>query len=67
MRDLALGVGAGFGVYLLLRGGNLVFFTHSASIDVLNPFSAAAAAAGFIVGLLKERVFNSFEGVVGKP
>lgn len=54
-RDLALGVGAGFAIYLLLRGGNFVFFTSSAAVDILNPFTAATV--GLLVGLFNDRAF----------
>lgn len=63
LRDLALGLGAGFAVYLLLRGGNVVFFAPGAGqIDILNPFTAAAA--GFLVGLFSDKAFRMLDGVV---
>jgi len=62
VRQLAVGIGAGFAVYVLLRGGNFVFFSSTSVIDVLNPFSAAAA--GFLVGLYSERVFKFLERTV---
>lgn len=55
-RDVALGLGAGFAVYILLRGGNFVFFTGGTSIDILNPFTAAAV--GLLVGLFNEKAFG---------
>jgi hypothetical protein len=61
-RQLAVGIGAGFAVYVLLRGGNFVFFSGASVMDVLNPFSAAAA--GFLVGLYSERVFKFLEHTV---
>ena len=54
-RDLALGIGAGFAIYLLLRGGNFVFFTGSVGTDILNPFTAAAV--GLLVGLFNDKAF----------
>ena len=62
LRDLALGLGAGFAVYILLRGGNFVFFTGPATIDILNPFTAATV--GLLVGLFKDRAFGLIDGVV---
>lgn len=62
VRQLAMGIGAGFAVYVLLRGGNFVFFSGASVMDVLNPFSAAAA--GFLVGLYSERVFKFLERTV---
>jgi hypothetical protein len=62
IRQLAMGIGAGFAVYVLLRGGNFVFFSGASVMDVLNPFSAAAA--GFLVGLYSERVFKFLERTV---
>ena len=62
VRQLAVGIGAGFAVYVLLRGGNFVFFSGASVMDVLNPFSAAAA--GFLVGLYSERVFKFLERTV---
>lgn len=57
LRDFAAGLGAGFAVYMLLRGGNFVFFIKAANVDALNPFSAAAA--GLLVGLFTERALKS--------
>jgi hypothetical protein len=54
-RDLALGIGAGFAIFLLLRGGNFVFFTGSVGTDILNPFTAAAV--GLLVGLFNDKAF----------
>ena len=36
LRDLALGLGAGYAVYLLLRGGHFAFFATAATLDVLS-------------------------------
>lgn len=63
LRDLTLGLGAGFAVYLLLRSGNFASLTGSANIDILNPFSAGAV--GMLVGLFSERVFRLVDGLVG--
>jgi hypothetical protein len=64
--DIALGLGAGFAVYILMRSGNFVFLTGDAShIDILNPFTAGAV--GFLVGLFKDRVFGLLDGVVRQP
>ena len=65
LRDLALGLGAGYAVYLLLRGGHFAFFTTSASMDVLNPFTAGGA--GLLVGLFSERVFAMLSAALGPP
>jgi hypothetical protein len=63
IRDLTLGLGAGFAVYLVLRSGNFASLTGSANIDILNPFSAGAV--GMAVGLFSERVFRLVDGLVG--
>ena len=67
LRDVTLGLGAGFAVYILMRGGNFVFVSGAgaAPIDVLNPFTAGAV--GFLVGLFNDRVFGLLDGVVRKP
>lgn len=60
--DFAIGIGAGFAVYMLLRGGNLVFFTNATKVDALNPFSAAAA--GLLVGLFSKRALEAIERTI---
>lgn len=63
VRDLTIGLGVGFAVYLLLRSGNFVFLATPASIDILNPF--AAAAMGLLVGLFSDRVLKLLDGFIG--
>jgi hypothetical protein len=66
VRDIALGLGAGFVVYILVRSGNFVFLTGDAShVDILNPFTTGAV--GFLVGLFKDRAFGLLDGVVRAP
>jgi len=66
IRDLILGLGTGFAVYLILRSGNFVFLTGPSNIDILNPYSAAAI--GMIAGLFSERLLRVVDGFVGaKP
>ncbi|CAN5855861.1 hypothetical protein BH11PSE3_BH11PSE3_32590 [soil metagenome] len=63
VRDLTIGLGVGFAVYLLLRSGNFVFLATPASIDILNPF--AAAAVGLLVGLFSDRVLKMLDNFIG--
>lgn len=63
VRDLTIGLGVGFAVYLLLRSGNFVSLASPANIDILNPF--AAAAMGLLVGLFSDRVLRLLDGLVG--
>jgi hypothetical protein len=66
VRDVALGLGAGFVVYILVRSGNFVFLTGDAThVDILNPFTTGAV--GFLVGLFKDRAFGLLDGVVRAP
>lgn len=66
LRDIALGLGAGFAVYILMRSGTFVFVTgDSPQIDIMNPFTAGAV--GFLVGLFKDRAFGLLDGVVRQP
>ena len=65
LRDLALGLGAGYAVYLLLRGGHFVFFTSGTNVDVLNPFTAGAAS--LLVGLYCERAFGMLSAAIAPP
>jgi hypothetical protein len=66
VRDIALGLGAGFVVYILVRSGNFVFLTGDAAhVDILNPFTTGAV--GFLVGLFKDRAFGLLDGVVRVP
>jgi len=63
-RDIILGLGAGFAVYLLVRSGNFVFLaTPAANIDILNPYSAAAV--GLLAGLFSGRALKALGGMVG--
>ncbi len=63
IRDLILGLGAGFAVYLLVRSGNFVFLASpAANIDILNPYSAAAV--GMLVGLFSDRAFKAIDGAI---
>lgn len=65
-RDIALGLGAGFVVYILVRSGNFVFLTGDAAhVDILNPFTTGAV--GFLVGLFKDRAFGLLDGAVRQP
>jgi hypothetical protein len=68
VKDVAVGCALGFAVYLLIKGGHMVFFTGSSTTatgpvvnDNLNPFSAALA--GFLVGLFKDQAIGLFGGV----
>ena len=63
LKDLTLGLGAGFGVYLLLRSGNFVSLTNSVNVDILNPFSAGAV--GMLVGLFSDKAFRLVDGLFG--
>jgi len=66
LRDIALGLGAGFAVYILMRSGTFVFVTgDSPQVDIMNPFTAGAV--GFLVGLFKDRAFGLLDGVVRQP
>ena len=66
VRDIALGLGAGFVVYILVRSGNFVFLTGDAShVDILNPFTTGSV--GFLVGLFKDRAFGLLDNVVRAP
>lgn len=63
LKDLALGLGAGFAVYMLLRGGNFVSLPTPANVDILNPFSAGAV--GMMVGLFSDKAFALVDSVFG--
>lgn len=63
LKDLALGLGAGFAVYMLLRSGNFVSLATPVNVDILNPFSAGAV--GMMVGLFSDKAFSLVDGVFG--
>lgn len=63
LKDLALGLGAGFAVYLLLRSGSFVSLTAPVNVDILNPFSAAAV--GMLVGLFSDKAFKLIDSLFG--
>jgi hypothetical protein len=63
LKDLALGLGAGFAVYMLLRSGSFVSLATPLNVDILNPFSAGAV--GMMVGLFSDKAFTLVDSVFG--
>lgn len=67
IRDVALGLGAGFAVYIVMRSGNFVFLAvpETTHVDILNPFTTGAV--GFFAGLFNDRAFALMDAIVARP
>ncbi len=64
LKDLALGLGAGFAVYTCCcEAVTSVSLATPVNVDILNPFSAGAV--GMMVGLFSDKAFALVDSVFG--
>ncbi|HEY6926772.1 MAG TPA: hypothetical protein VI653_25025 [Steroidobacteraceae bacterium] len=63
LRTLTLGAATGFVVFLIIKGGRYVFFTHLQS-DQINFNAYGAAFTGFIAGLFSDMAFGVLHALV---